>query len=290
MLLATSLNVFTEVDVPIEEQLDRCAAAGFEAVDFNLIDYRPEQLGRMTQGQHPWGYARSLRSHAERVGLRWVQAHAPGYGVPSAVDPDGRLAYCRHCLEWAAALGVEWMVFHPLSHANGGHDATHLEGQKRANMRLFEDLLETAAPLGVGIAIENMADVFASENGRRVYCATPAELIDLVDALDHPLVGICWDVGHAHLQRLDQRQALRAVGPRLKATHIQDNDGASDQHLLPYRGGIDWPVVMAALREIGYAGAFCYEAHNAIRVLPDELRDGALRHAAELGRYLLGLA
>ena len=114
-------------------------------------------------------------------------------------------------------------------------------------------------------------------------------LVDLVDALNHPLIGACWDSGHAEIQHLDQGSALRALGPRLKATHIQDNDGFADQHLLPYHGHTDWTAVVGALYDIGYQGAFCYEVHNAIRVLPDELRDSMLSYAAGLGRHLLRL-
>ena len=59
--------------------------------------------------------------------------------------------------------------------------------------------------------------------------------------------------------------------------------------MLPYYGGIDWPSVMAGLRDIGYQGAFCYEAHTSIRLVPDSLRDDLLRYAVKLGRHLMSL-
>jgi len=144
--------------------------------------------------------------------------------------------------------------------------------------------------MGVGIAIENNADIFPLQSGLgRSYCSVPMELIELVDGFDDAMVGICWDTGHAHIQHLDQGKAIRALGKRLKATHIQDNDGRSDQHLLPFYGSIDWFSIIDALRAIGYGGDFTYEVHNSIRPLPDALRDSALRLAIDLGRYLLSL-
>ncbi|MDQ3813447.1 MAG: sugar phosphate isomerase/epimerase, partial [Armatimonadota bacterium] len=116
------------------------------------------------------------------------------------------------------------------------------------------------------------------------------ELITLVDAFAHPLIGVCWDAGHAQIQGVAQGAALRALGQRLKATHIQDNDGRADQHLLPYYGRVNWGEIVGALRAIEFAGDFTYEVHNSIRPLPDELRDDALRFAVRVGRQILGSA
>ena len=66
-------------------------------------------------------------------------------------------------------------------------------------------------------------------------------------------------------------------------------DGQSDQHLLPFHGTIAWGPLMEALREIGYEGDFTFEAHNSIRILPDDLRDAALALALRIGEYLLRL-
>ena len=46
---------------------------------------------------------------------------------------------------------------------------------------------------------------------------------------------------------------------RLKALHIDDNNGTADQHRLPYRGTVDWQDVMSALAEVGYDRLFNME-------------------------------
>jgi sugar phosphate isomerase/epimerase len=293
MLLATSLNVFYDPDLAIspEEGIERCARAGFGGLDFNFCDYSRQMLDQVVGCLDAGAYARSLRSHAHKLGLEFVQMHAPFASSDDLylgrVEPQTALSH--ESLRWAAELGVPWSVFHPHT-VPGPFDGEHLEELKQRNVAVFRDLLRTAEEVGVGIAIENMADAGGGHAlNRRYYCSVPAELIDLVDALNHPLVGICWDTGHALRQRLDQGRALRALGHRLRATHIQDNDGVDDQHLLPYYGQADWRAVVSALRAINYTGSFCYEAHNSILVLPDELRDAMLRYAVHLGRHLLSL-
>ncbi|NLG52081.1 MAG: sugar phosphate isomerase/epimerase [Chloroflexi bacterium] len=292
MLLATSLNVFwdKEMSVSLEEGLRRCAEAGFEGVDFNFVDYDRSMLERMVGRLDSDAYARSLRKRAEELGLRFVQAHGPifdKFGDPQVVQPLVEMSH--ESLRWAAAVGAPWIVFEPET-ASGAFDEAHYEENMQRNLAFFRDLLRTAEEVGIGIAIENVSDALARPGARRRYYSVPTELIDLVDRLNHPLIGICWDVGHAHLQRLDQRQALRALGKRLVATHIQDNDGVKDWHMLPYCGDVDWRSVVAGLRDIGYTGAFCYETHRSIRFVPDHLRDDLLRYAVRLGKHLLSLA
>jgi L-ribulose-5-phosphate 3-epimerase len=113
--------------------------------------------------------------------------------------------------------------------------------------------------------------------------------LDLIDALNHPLFGACWDTGHANEQGLKQ-QAMVELGSRLKAMHINDNDGIRDQHLLPYQGNINWASVVQSLKAIGYEGAFTYETHNSIRHLPEPLQQSGLKYAADVARYLTNLA
>ena len=42
-------------------------------------------------------------------------------------------------------------------------------------------------------------------------------------------------------------------------THLHDNRGGSDDHLVPFAGTIDWPATMTALYKIGYTGPLVFE-------------------------------
>ena len=82
--------------------------------------------------------------------------------------------------------------------------------------------------------------------------------------------------------------AIRKVGHRLRATHINDNHGAGvDEHVAPYMGTIDWSDVMNALREINYAQDFSFEIQNLTSCYPAALQPEMIRFSYRLGNYLL---
>ena len=71
-------------------------------------------------------------------------------------------------------------------------------------------------------------------------------------------VGICLDYGHAHLMG-DIGDAVEAVSGHLWTTHVHDNRGTRDDHLVPFSGSIDWEAAMMATQKIGYDGALILE-------------------------------
>ena len=71
-------------------------------------------------------------------------------------------------------------------------------------------------------------------------------------------VGICLDFGHAHLDG-DLVDAIETVSEHLMTTHVHDNRGRSDDHLLPFEGTIDWPAALTAVQKVGYDGALMLE-------------------------------
>ncbi len=285
MRIATSLNVF-ENEVSVEQMFERCRQAGFEAVDFNYTD-RQRELAR-TDPAEERALARRVRAASAASGLPVLQMHGPIYRKFSD-DPESKLMHqlSLRCFDFAAEVGCPWVVFEPDT-LPGSYGPDHQRANLEANAELFGRLAEAGARAGTGVAVENVVD--SPRGPRRAFGATPAELLALLEAIGRPNVGICWDTGHAHLQGLDQRVALAGLGRRVVALHVADNDRSGDQHLLPYMGSVDWPGVMAGLREAGYQGAFAYEAHNAIRRAPDAVRDGLLAYAARLARWLVGMA
>ena len=89
---------------------------------------------------------------------------------------------------------------------------------------------------------------------------------------------------------LDQREALRYMGKRLKATHVADNSGYNDDHIMPFQGTIDWRKILPVLSEINYEGDLTFEIHCSTSRLPDNLLDDTALLAEKVRRYLLNLA
>jgi sugar phosphate isomerase/epimerase len=79
------------------------------------------------------------------------------------------------------------------------------------------------------------------------------DLARVVESLDSPNVGVCLDLGHAHLGSHPAEIAETLSGFVLSA-HLSDNNGREDSHRLPFSGGIDWAGTLTACWKTGYVG------------------------------------
>ena len=267
------------VELEAEEAVECLDSVGWKTIELAEIHWR-----RIDERDHPERAFEALRRRADDLGIAFAQIH--GYTFDFC-RPDADLAAglerTRQSMGYAAILGVEQYVWHPSS-GTWGEEPGLLEAVSNKNRDVLGQLVETAASLGIGIAIEN---IFDRPGPRRSFGTTVDELLWLVGQTDPEVVGVCLDVGHAHVAGLDQYRAIKALGPALRATHIQDNDGSSDQHRFPYEGTIDWPPLLRALREIGYAGAFNLEVGGAVHATPLALRPAKLRFALELATAMV---
>ena len=77
--------------------------------------------------------------------------------------------------------------------------------------------------------------------------STPLKLLELLHAGRFDDIGVCFDVGHAHLMS-SVPQAFEALKARIRSTHVHDNNQDRDSHLWPGDGAIDWKETMELLR------------------------------------------
>ncbi|MDY4611163.1 MAG: sugar phosphate isomerase/epimerase family protein [Sphaerochaetaceae bacterium] len=268
----------------IEDCVRLCAEAGYKAMDMNFHDCG---TFRTPLWEHDWErWIHGIRETAEKYGVEFSQAHSHFYNYcdPTVPDKDVYEEKIRRGIIGAGILGIPWIVTH------AGTDfasATPVKSSKAKSLEYFKPMLEFAASQGVGVAIENLWELNISPLRR--YTTTAEELVELVDALPFDNVGICWDFEHADIMKQDQLSALQLVGHRLKATHVSDNKGKDNDHILPFFGKTDWPAVMHAVKSIGYEGDFTYEILHYIDNMPIELVPEALRYSYEVGMYLLSL-
>jgi sugar phosphate isomerase/epimerase len=99
-------------------------------------------------------------------------------------------------------------------------------------------------------------NLFARQRGVEVLLEnTPNELANaerLMTFLDitHLNLNVCFDVGHAHMRGSIESE-YRLLKPRIRSTHVHDNNGADDSHLFPNSGSggtVDWTATMDLLR------------------------------------------
>ena len=148
-------------------------------------------------------------------------------------------------------------------------------------LKTLEALVPVAERVGVRLAVEVIPNALS----------TARQLVRLIEDEDLPALGICLDVGHARLQG-DVVEALETVAGYLVTTHLHDNGGRKDDHLLPFDGVIDWPELLIAFQKVGYDGTLMFELAAAADGPSATLRRAggrasAHRVAARAGRVLV---
>jgi sugar phosphate isomerase/epimerase len=80
---------------------------------------------------------------------------------------------------------------------------------------------------------------------------------------------------------------IRAIGKRLGALHIHDNDRRRDLHRIPFSGDIDWNAVVKALRDVDYKGEFTLEADTYLQAFNAENIEEGVKNMADAARKLV---
>jgi sugar phosphate isomerase/epimerase len=246
-----------------DQKLDRShlaqiAAYGFEAVELfatrSHFDYRDGQA------------VESLRTWLAETGLTLHSVHAPitdhfGAGdvwspvFSNAVTDGGRrqsaIQEAEAALQIARRIPFGVFVVHL-----GSPDSRQAPGDnnRTAATRSAAEICRMAEALDVRVALEVISNELST-------AAALAELIERhLDAEDIS-PGICLDFGHAFLQG-DVPEAIETVAEHLIATHVHDNHRRGDDHLVPYRGKIDWDAALMSMQKVGYDGAYLMELAN----------------------------
>jgi sugar phosphate isomerase/epimerase len=141
--------------------------------------------------------------------------------------------------------------------------ATAAPDGRMAARRSIEELHRMAGPLGVQVAVEVIPNEL-SRAGSLVHFVEND--LEGLEGLGGAPVGICLDFGHAHMDG-DLLDAIETVSEHFITTHIHDNRGRADDHLVPFEGTIDWPAALTAVQKVGYDGTLMLEmaAHGSAK-------------------------
>ena len=95
-------------------------------------------------------------------------------------------------------------------------------------------------------------------------CATSESFCDHLQAVQDDYFVACLDIGHAEMKGSGSGAVnmICALGSKLQALHIHDNDLCHDDHQIPFSMNIDFAAIVKALKEIDYSGWFTLECNN----------------------------
>ena len=247
--VSTHLYVGDRLD---RDHLVEIAAHGFEAVEvFALADHFDYRDRRAAVALAEWLDDTRLRLHSLHapIAARYAKGSWHDSFTIAAADEGRRKAAVAEavaCLEVAGTVPYRVLVIHcgvpdPYGAAADNH--------RGSLVRSLEELSPVAERHDVRLAVE----VIPNE------LSTPAALVELVESdIEAPRLGICMDVGHARMMG-DVVDAIEACSGHLVTTHLHDNRGRTDDHLVPGKGVIDWDAALLAFQKVGYDGVWMFE-------------------------------
>ena len=233
--------------------LEEVAAHGFDAIELFAT--------RKHFDYHDPAAIAELGGWLTDTGLALHSMHAPiGDRLPggewgpklsnATTDEAGRaraVAEASAALDVARTLPYRFLVVH-LGQPDQEHPAAH-DNRLDVARRSIETLHALARPLGVTLALEVIPNRIATADSLVTFIEETLELRD---------VGICMDFGHAFLMG-DLLDAVETASGHLATTHVHDNHGKTDEHLVPFGGAINWASALMGVEKIGYDGALVME-------------------------------
>ena len=207
-------------------------------------------------------HVREITNWFRSTGIAFHSLHSPMHGdeefgrsgAPplniAAVEKRDRIAAMdeiKRAIEVAEQAPFRFLIQHV---GVGGESAT---GQKlESAMTSLEHLRAFAKPLGVQVVVENIPNELS----------TPEALVELLHTARFTDVGVCFDVGHAHLGP-GVKNAFETLNELIRTAHVHDNRGERDEHLWPGGGTVDWKEAMELLRGAPHVPALMLEIEGA---------------------------
>lgn len=258
------------------QRLALAQEAGFEGVEVNLEPQEPYTLEASDEA------LQQLRAQVEQAGLcvssvycreQWLY---PITSQNEATRERGK-AIVMALARAAVCLGTDAVLVVPGAVDNGVFSAQpeivpYDVAYDTAQQALRELAAQMGAFAGVNLLLENVWNKFL---------LSPLEFARFVDEIDHPQVGVYFDVGNI-LRTGFPEQWIRILGRRIKRVHFKDFRLAVDNlhgFVTMLEGDVNWPAVRQALDEIGYDSWVAAEVLPAYRYYGEEL-------VHELGRKM----
>ena len=248
-----SIGTTFNYDIPLREQLPMIGRVGFRYISLGA---RVDHSGYLTASGRQ-RIKKMIASH----GIRICSLHTPfgkNFDI-SSPDPEKtrRTIDCyKRCIDAAQYLGARVVIFHPTAYMQ----FDNLDSRKKVITDNVNSLLDYIDDTEVSLAVEN--EHFAPANDILRFS---------LDTIPDSEYGFCYDTSHDNLTS-HPLKIFQQYGHRLLTTHISDNRGESDDHVLPYEGIFPWTAFCRAFSMIHFGG---------VPLLEVEMRESAFGSPGE---------
>lgn len=271
----------SKVEFLPELGIRQCAQAGFSRMEYNFLT---GGNAKPLAGDNWRQAVAQLQQTLEENKMTVPYTHDCWFLMAQAKDPKDvahKEEMVRRSVEASVMLGCRNMVVHTQSIYDAeGYNAAKTEEYNRA---FFSEIGNLAAAKNMQLWVENVFPIAGCID----HACFPEEMAQLMQQLNDPMYGICWDFGHANMAQVDHEESLEIIAPWLRLLHVNDNKGAADEHTIPGYGTVPWNKVMKKLKAIGYQGDLNMSVRTFAQTsLPDQ-RVEALKLLRHVGNDLI---
>ncbi len=245
------------LDPELETAFKMGRELGFDGLEvpFNGLDYEQEVLWTR-EG------VRQIRRLAEATGMEVPSCCAGRFNRLGFVNPDPEVReecveILLHLIDTCAEVGMQNILV-----AFFGDHEIETEEHKDLVVEAMRRCAPKAESRGITLALEGTV--------------TAEDFFEIIDRTESEALGVYYDVGNAVWLGYDGPAELRKISDKglLAQVHIKDMT-AEKQNVPLGEGGVNWPAVADALREIEYDGYLVLETTGG-----DDRRAFAQRHLA----------
>lgn len=187
-----------------------------------------------------------------QAGIRIWSVHAPfggAHNLSHLDEPTRRRAveYHKYVLERIALAGASIAIIHP----GAGAEEKEIPRMIPLLLDSLEELLPVAERLGVRLGLENMLPHHPGSDFQ--------ELRQVVEEMDSEWLGVCFDIGHAHVAG-GVEEGMEVLEDLIVTFHLADNDSTRDMHLQPPYGTISWDDFLSVFQTMDFQSPVVVEA------------------------------
>ena len=235
------------------EHIATITRAGFHAIELFAtrahFDYEDAHAIEELAG---WLQEHNAALHSMHAPIYEAAPNGQTIGSLSTASGDERkrlaaVDAARAALQVARSIPFRFLVVHLGTVGKDG--SSPQDNRPDAARRSLEAIVEAASQCGVRVAVEVIPNALSESSALVTLIEEELEGLDL---------GICLDYGHAHMMG-DLGDGIETVSGHLWTTHVHDNRGRLDEHLVPYAGTIDWDAAMMETQKIGFEGVLMFE-------------------------------
>jgi len=265
--LRFAVSQLTTLRWELPEELCHCIEHGFNAISL----WRPK-LSDISVTE-----ARSLleRAAVQVACLQWAGGFTGCDGRTFRESVDD----CCEAIDTAEQLEADTLVVY--AGCRGGHTLSHA---RRLVLHALQELAPIAAAAGVSLAVKPIREPAAPSCG---FLTTLAEAVDVIEAVDHPQVGLAIDLW-AYADDATAFRDCNHLTRHIRHVSIADRHGplrADQERLPPGRGGLPLARRLEALVRAGFCGVVEIDP-----VGETVAREGYEATLAAVGRYATGIA